>query len=121
MEGKLTNLLTGLRKNHSTQHWLMCMLEMWKDTLDKGGYFCATFMNLCKAFDTLNHNLLIVKLEADGFKRESLSFMKSYLIDRQQRSQLQILVFRKRSLQEYPKAQYLDRFYLIILSMISLF
>ena len=46
MEDKLLNLLTGLRKNHSTQHWLMCMLEMWKDTLDKGGYFCATFMNL---------------------------------------------------------------------------
>ena len=40
-------------------------------------------MGLSKAFDTLNHNLLITKLEAYGFEKESLSFMKSYLNDRQ--------------------------------------
>ena len=42
-------------------------------------------MDLSKAFDTLNHNLLIAKLGAYGFERDSLSFMKSYLKDRQQR------------------------------------
>ena len=36
------------------------------------------FIEVSKAFDTLNHNLLIDKLEAYGFERESLSFMKSY-------------------------------------------
>ena len=41
-------------------------------------------MDLSKAFDTLNHNLLIAKLGAYGFERDSLSFMKSYLKDRQQ-------------------------------------
>ena len=84
MKDKPSNLLTGFRKNHSTQYCFMCMLEMWKDTLDKGGYACAMLMDLSKAFDTLNHNLLIVKLEAYGFERKSLSFMKSYLSDRQQ-------------------------------------
>ena len=39
MKGKLSNLLTGFRKNHSIQHCLMCILEMLKDTLVKGGYF----------------------------------------------------------------------------------
>ena len=63
----------------------MSMLEMWKNTLDKGGYVSAIFMDLSKAFDTLNHNLLIAKLGAYGFERDSLSFMKSYLKDRQQR------------------------------------
>ena len=43
---KLSKLLTGFRKNHSTQHCLMSMLEMWKNTLDKGGYVSAIFMDL---------------------------------------------------------------------------
>ena len=63
----------------------MSMLEMWKNTLDKGGYVSAIFMDLSKVFDILNHNLLIAKLGAYGFERDSLSFMKSYLKDRQQR------------------------------------
>ena len=58
---------------------------MWKNTLDKGGYVSAIFMDLSKAFDTMNHNLLIAKLGAYGVERDSLSFMKSYLKDRQQR------------------------------------
>ena len=84
MKDKPSNLLTGFTKNHSTQYCLISMFEMWKDTLDKGGYGCRMLMDLSKAFDTLNHNLLIVKLEAYGFERKSLSLMKSYLSDRQQ-------------------------------------
>ena len=38
MEDKLSKLLTGFRKNHSTQHCLVNMLEKWKNTLDKGGF-----------------------------------------------------------------------------------
>ena len=61
------------------------MLEMRKNILDKRGYVFAIFMDLSKVFDTLNHNLLIAKLGVYGFERDSLSFMKSYLKDRQQR------------------------------------
>ena len=42
----------------------MSMLKMWKNTLDRGGYVSAIFMDLSRAFDTLNHNLLIAKLGA---------------------------------------------------------
>ena len=52
MKNKLSNLLTGFRKNHSTQDCLMRILERWKKTLDKGGYICAIFMDLSKAFDS---------------------------------------------------------------------
>ena len=85
MRDKLSKLLTGFRKNHSTQHCLMSMLDMWKNTLDNGRYVSAIFMDLSKAFDTLKRKLLIAKLGAYGFERDSLSFMKSYLKDRQQR------------------------------------
>ena len=79
MNDKLSNLLTGFRKNHSTQHCLMHMLEKWKKILDKRGYKCAIFMDLSKAFDTLNHNLLISKLGSYGFDPKALYYIKSNL------------------------------------------
>ena len=85
MKDKLPKQLTGLRKNHSTQHCLSCMLEIWKKVLDKGGYICAIFMDLSKAFHPLNHDLLIAKLGAYGFETDALRYMKSYLINRKQR------------------------------------
>ena len=85
MKDKLSKQLTGFRKNHSTQHCLSCMLEIWKNVLDKGGYICAFFMDLSKAFDTLNHDLLIAKLGAYGFETDTLRYMKSYLKNRKQR------------------------------------
>ena len=85
MDDKLSKLLTGLRKNHITRHCLINMLEKCKNTLDKGGFVCAMFMDLPKAFDTMNHNLLIAKLGAYAFQNDALSFMKSYLMKRPQR------------------------------------
>ena len=77
MQDKLSNLLTGFRKNHSTQHCLMYMLENWKNMLDKGGYVCAMFMDLSKAFDTIHHDLMIVKLGAYGFSQDATQYMRS--------------------------------------------
>ena len=42
----------------------MIMLEKWKNVLDKGEYVCVLFMDLLKAFDTINHDLLLAKLGA---------------------------------------------------------
>ena len=85
MEGKLSKLLTGFRKNHSTQHCLVNVLEKWKNTLGKGGFVCAAFMDLSKAFDTMDQDLLIAKLGAYGFEEDALVFMKSYFTNIQQR------------------------------------
>ena len=48
------------------------------------GYGAAILMDLSKAFDTINHVLLIAKLHAYGFTRESLLIILSYLSDRWQ-------------------------------------
>ena len=85
MKDKLSNLLTGFRKNHNTQHCLMSMLERWKKTSDKAGYICAIFMDLSKAFDILNHKLLRAKLGVYGFDTKALYYIKSYLHNRKQR------------------------------------
>ena len=81
---KFSKYLTGFRKNHNTQHALLNMIENWKINLNKGNKIGAIFMDLSRAFDTLNHSLIIAKFEAYGFDSLSLEFMKNYLTNRKQ-------------------------------------
>ena len=63
----------------------MYMLENRKNMLDKGGYVCAIFMDLSKAFDTIHYNLMIAKLGVHGFSYDVVQYMRSYLTNRKQR------------------------------------
>ena len=62
------------------------MLELWKEALDKDKSVGTIFMDLSKAIDILNHDLLIAKLEAYGFSENSLNYIQSYLRNRLQRT-----------------------------------
>ena len=53
--------------------------------MDNGGFAGALLMDLSKAFDCLNHELLIAKLHAYGFSRSALALIHSYLSNRRQR------------------------------------
>ena len=81
----LTSYICGYRKGFTTQQALLSLIEKWKIVLDSKGYGGAVLMNLSKAFDTMNHDLLIAKLHAYGFSKESLKLIKSYLSNRWQR------------------------------------
>ena len=59
------------------------MLEKWKKALD-----CILFMDLSKAFDKINHDLLLAKLHAYGFYINALNLTYSYLKNRKQRVQI---------------------------------
>ena len=48
MKDKLSNVLTGFRKDHSAQHSLLIMIEKWKRALDKNMKVEAIFMDLSK-------------------------------------------------------------------------
>ena len=63
----LSDCITEFRKSHGNQHCLVKMLENWKGALDKSESVCALFMDLLKAFDTINHNLLLAKLKSYDF------------------------------------------------------
>ena len=90
MQNKLSKYVTGFRKSHGTQHSLMIMLEKWKNVLDKGEYVCVLFMDLSKAFDTINHDLLLAKLRAYRFSNNASNLMCSYLKNRKQRISITI-------------------------------
>ena len=71
--------LCDFRKNHNSQYSLVKMIEVWKKNLDKGNETTVILMDLSKAFDTINHSLLLAKLEAYDFSITSLKLMQSYL------------------------------------------
>ena len=58
------------------------MTEKWKHALDKGKKIGTIFMDLSKVFATLNHNLLLAKLNAYGFCFNTIKFVQSYLSER---------------------------------------
>ena len=56
--------------------------------LDNRGYAGAILMDLSKAFDTINHELLLAKLYAYGFEKNALRLIMSYLTERWQRTKI---------------------------------
>ena len=74
-----SDFLCGYRQGFSTQHALIKLIEKWRQSLDSRGYCGTVLMDLSKAFDTINHELLIAKLHAYGFNKESLELILDYL------------------------------------------
>ena len=84
----LSPYLFGYRKGYSTEQCLTAMLEQWKKALDNRGTAGAILTDLSKAFDCLNYNLLLAKMEAYGFDKSALEFIQSYLKGRKQRTKV---------------------------------
>ena len=74
----------GFRTGHSTDHALISLTETIKSSLDKNRFGCGIFIDLQKAFDTVNHDILLKKLEHYGIRGTALSWFQSYLSNRKQ-------------------------------------
>ena len=74
----------GFRKSNSTIFALIEITERIKESIDNGMYGCGIFIDLKKAFDTVNHKILLSKLEHYGIRDVALKWFESYLSNRKQ-------------------------------------
>ena len=74
----------GFRSRHSTNHALISVTEKIKSLLDNGKFVAGVFIDLEKAFDTVNHKYLCEKLKNYGLRGNINLLIKSYLTDRKQ-------------------------------------
>jgi len=85
LEPSLDNNLFGSRKGRSTTHAIVAVLHSWMSCLDSGGSVRTIFVDVRKAFDLVNHNILFNKLQKFGVPGCLLAWFGSYLSNRQQR------------------------------------
>ena len=74
----------GFRGGHSTTMAVLEMVERVRGAWAKGNAALGVFINLKKAFDTVDHGLLLAKLEHYGVRGDALSLLQSYLEGRSQ-------------------------------------
>ena len=74
----------GFRKQYSTNHALLSIVEKIRSALDKNMYSCGVFIDLEKAFDNVNHRILLSKLYHYGIRGNANSWFSSYLTHRSQ-------------------------------------
>ena len=74
----------GFRAKHSTNHALLSLTETIREALDNSNFAYGIFIDLQKAFDTVDHQILLRKLEHYGIRGLANNWFKSYLSNRQQ-------------------------------------
>ena len=84
----IEKFLFGYRKGFNTQTARPGLVEKWKASLDEKKYTGAVLMDLSKAFDTINHELLLAKLNGYGFDKHLLEIMRNYLCNCRQRRKI---------------------------------
>lgn len=74
----------GFRSNHSTETSNCFFIEKIKSLQDKRGVVGAVFLRLRKAFNTVNHRVLLSRLSTFNFSADALKWVESYLSNRTQ-------------------------------------
>ena len=67
----------SFRKGHSTAHVIAEITDSLKKAIDRNLYTCGVFLDLSKAFDTVNHTILLKKLEMYGIRGLPLKWFYS--------------------------------------------
>jgi retron-type reverse transcriptase len=73
----------GYRRHYGTQDALSKLFSTISKALDKNKFVVAVFFDISKAFDSINHELLLFKLEKMGIRGRMMDLIKSYLTNRQ--------------------------------------
>ena len=74
----------GFRRDHSTILAILKLVDYVSQALENGEFVIGVFLDFSKAFDTVNHHILLSKLEHMGVRGEAYDFISDYLKDRKQ-------------------------------------
>ena len=74
----------GFRQKHSTRQAIIMLVDKITRSLDAGDIVIYVFLYLKKAFDTVDHHILLKKLYAYGIRGKLLKWFHSYLFNRSQ-------------------------------------
>ena len=78
------DLQFAFRQTFSTSHFLINLTENIREALDEGYIGCGAFMDLKNVFETVDHEILLSKLDHYGIRSISYNWFKSYLSNRKQ-------------------------------------
>ena len=74
----------GFRKSHSTYLALTILMDKLIKSIENGDHVVGVYLDFSKAFDTVNHTILLTKLHHYGIRGQALNWLKSYLENRKQ-------------------------------------
>ena len=74
----------GLQQGHSTEHTILQLTDQINDNFEKNYFTLGVFINLSKAFDTVDHQILISKLKNYGIEGNNLNWFKNNFQNRKQ-------------------------------------
>ena len=78
----------GFQTDHSTEHAIAQLADQICEAFEKSEYTLGVFIDLSKAFDTVDHSILLTKLELYGITDRNYAWIKSYLSNRLQYIQI---------------------------------
>ena len=78
----------GFQKGDSTEHVIAQLADQIHESFENDNYTLGVFIDLSKAFDTIDHAILFKKLENYGIKDRNLAWFRSYLTNKKQYIQI---------------------------------